>query len=141
MSSSSAFRVLDIASSGMAAERKRLEVVAANIANAQTLKAEDGLPYRRRDVVFEAVMDRARGGEEALPLVRVAGTVVDQKPFPRVSAPGHPLAVDGYLAMPNVDMVFEMVDLMEAMRSYEANMRSVKAFRTMADAALAMGRG
>ena len=135
------FRILDIASSGMAAERKRLEVVAANIANAETMKTEDGGPYRRREVVFQSVLDDFAREHDGLPLVEAGQVRPDGSDFKRVLMPGHPEAdAEGYVRMPNVDLMFEMVDLMSAMRSYEANMRSVRAFKSMVDAALQIGR-
>lgn len=133
------FRVLDIAGSGLAAERRRMEVIAANIANAQTLRTEDGGPYRRREALFESVLDGFGG--DGLPEVRVAEIAKDPTPFRRVYLPGHPFAdEEGFVAMPNVDLVFEMVDLMAAVRSYESNLKSIQAFRRMADAALEIGR-
>lgn len=135
-----AFRALDVAGSGMAAEVRRLEVIAANIANAETLRSEDGGPYRRREVIFQTEFDRALGGN--LPKVQVKDVVKDASDFRRVHRPGHPLAdEEGYLAMPNVDMVFEMVDLMSAMRSFESNLKTTEVFKTMVDSALQIGRG
>lgn len=135
------FRALDIAGSGLLAERRRLEVVAANIANAQTVRTEDGGPYRRREILFESFVDRRLDDDDRLPEVKIAGVVPDMSDFRPVKDPGHPLAdEDGWVLMPNVDMVFEMVDLMEAMRSYEANLRTIRAFKTMVDAALQIGR-
>jgi flagellar basal-body rod protein FlgC len=135
------FRILDIASSGMAAERKRLEVVTANIANAETLKTPEGGPYRRREVVFQSVMDDFARDHDGLPMVEVGPVRKDNSEFKRVLMKGHPEAdAEGYVRMPNIDLMFEMVDLMASMRSYEANMRSVRAFRTMVDAALQIGR-
>jgi flagellar basal-body rod protein FlgC len=140
MSKIEAFRVLDLASAGLAAENRRLEVIAANLANAHTLRTPEGGPYRRREVVFEAVYDEA-GRRERVPTVKVAGVVADASDFRRVLQPGHPEAdAEGYVTYPNVDPVFEMVDLMEAMRAYEANLRSSKAFKTMAESALQIGR-
>ena len=135
------FRALDIAGSGMTAEHRRLEVVAANIANSRTLKTEEGGPYRRKEVIFQSVMKRVKGAMDRLPEVEVAEVAPDMSDFRMVLDAGHPLADEnGYVALPNVDMVFEMVDLMDAMRSYEANLRTVRAFRTMFEAALQIGR-
>lgn len=136
-----AFRALDIAGAGMTAERRRLEVIAGNIANVHTLKSEDGGPYRRREVLFKTVLDGEGRIEDKIPSVEVEAIVKDQSDFRRVHDPGHPMAdADGYVAMPNVDMVFEMVDMMEAMRAYEADLRVTRAFRQMVDAALEIGR-
>lgn len=134
------FRALDIASAGMSAEQRRLEIIAANLANANTTRTPEGGPYRRREVVFQAIYDEV-GRTDRIPSVKVAEVVQDQTDFKRVLSPGSPDADEnGYVAYPNVDTVFEMVDLMEAMRSYEANMRTSKSFRSMADAALQIGR-
>lgn len=136
-----AFRILDIASSGMAAERKRLEVVATNIANVETLRTPEGGPYRRREVVFEALLDEYARDNERLPLVKIDEVRLDPSEFKRVLMPGHPDAdAEGYVRMPNVELMTEMVDLMSAMRSYEANMRTVRAFKSMVEASLAVGR-
>jgi len=133
------FRALDVAGSGMSAERRRLEVIAANIANANTLQSEDGGPYRRREAIFRSLFDKESGG--GTPRVEIAAVVSDDKDPRRVHNPGHPLADDeGYVAMPNVDMVFEMVDLMSAMRSYESNLKTTQVFKTMVDSALQIGR-
>ncbi len=132
------FRALDIAGSGLSAEQKRLEIIAGNLANAQTTKTPEGGPYRRKEVVFKTIYD----GQDRAPIVKVAGVHSDDSDFKRVfKGVGAPDAdKDGYVAYPNVDAVYEMVDMMEAMRSYEANLRSIKTFRTMADAALQIGR-
>ncbi len=141
MGSMKAFRALDIAGAGMTAERRRLEVIAGNIANVHTLRGEDGGPFRRREILFKTVLDGTGGLEGKVPSVEVADIVTDQSDFRRVHDPGHPMADDeGYVAMPNVDMVFEMVDMMEAMRAYEADLRVARAFRQMVDSALEIGR-
>jgi len=134
-----AFRALDIASSGMAAEQRRLEVIAANLANASTTRTPEGGPYRRKEAVFQSVYDKV-GRQDRLPMVKVVDVAEDASDFKRVFNPGHPEALDGYVTYPNVDSVFEMVDMMEAMRSYEANLRSAKTFKTMAESALQIGR-
>lgn len=141
MNGMNAFRALDIAGSGMNAERRRMEVVAANIANAHTLKTEQGGPYRRQEVLFRSIMKRMGGQTDRLPEVEVCDVVPDMSDFRMVQNPGHPLADDdGYVAMPNVDMVFEMVDLMESMRAYEANVKTSKSFKAMFESALQIGR-
>jgi len=138
---SEVFRALDIAASGLAAQRRRLDVVSANIANANTLRTPEGGPYRRKEIVFEAEVARALEGELRLPRVAAGGIVPDPSDLPRVYRPSHPYAdAEGFLALPNVSLPFEMVDLLDAMRSYEANVRTIRAFRSMVDAAFGIGR-
>ncbi len=133
-----------ISASGMTAQRMRLEVAAANIANAHTTRTEAGEPYRRRDVVFASVLEEslARYGEPAPTGVEVQEIVVDPRPFRRVYNPGHPDAdAQGYVLMPNVDIPMEMVNLISASRSYEANVKVLRAFRQMVEEALQIARG
>ena len=140
MSEMNMFPALDIAGSGMTAEMRRLEVVAANIANAQTIRTDEGGPYRRRDIIFRTVMDQASGGR-FVPKVQVEGVVPDQSDLKRVYEPGHPDAdKEGFVSMPNVDIVYEMVDMMSSMRAYESNLRTSRSFRSMAESALRIGR-
>ena len=141
------FRALDISASGAAAERFRMEVVANNIANASSTRTAEGGPYRRREVVFSAVLEQQvrgsarRGAGAHLGGVQVIGVIEDQSILPKVYKPDHPHAgADGYVEMPNVKMPMEMVDLMTATRSYEANVRVMQAFRQVAEQALSLGR-
>ncbi len=145
------FRALDISASGAAAERFRMEVVANNIANASSTRTAEGGPYRRREVVFSAVLEQQmrgsardaarRGVGSHLGGVQVIGVIEDQSILPKVYKPDHPHAgADGYVEMPNVKMPMEMVDLMTATRSYEANVRVMQAFRQVAEQALSLGR-
>jgi flagellar basal-body rod protein FlgC len=133
----------DIAASGLAAERMRMEVVANNIANAHTTRSVDGGPYRRQTVVFSSLLDQTSGGTQPqMGGVRVVGVNQDSSPLPRVYEPGHPDAdEEGFVTMPNVSLPHEMVDLMTASRAYEANLKSMQAFRSMAEQALSLLRG
>ena len=138
--------VTQIAASGLAAERLRMEVVANNIANANTTRGPNGGAFRRQDVVFEAVFnDHLRNGglgTANLHGVRVAGVVDDQSPLTRVYNPGHPDAdKDGYLQLPNVQLPVEMINLVSASRAYEANLRVMQFFRQMSEQAITLGRG
>jgi flagellar basal-body rod protein FlgC len=138
------FSATEIASSGLAAERMRMEVAARNIANAQSTRTEDGGPYRRQHVVFSTALDRALGGGAADGFAGVeAGEIVeDQTELPRVYMPGHPDADgDGYVTYPNVKMAQELVDMMTAARAYEANLKSLQVFRGMVEQSLALLRG
>jgi flagellar basal-body rod protein FlgC len=134
-----------ITASGLAAHRLRMDVIAANLANAQSTATPGGGPYRRQDVVLESV---PTGGFEGLlaadeppgTAVRVQRVVEDQRPPRRSYDPGHPHAdKDGYVALPNVNVVTEMVDLMAATRAYEANVAAVNATKRVLQAALEIG--
>lgn len=143
MSFDSAFGALNIAASGLSAERLRMEVVANNIANASATRTPEGGPYRRRDVVFETVLDGVQSnGDQKLGGVRVAGLVADPSELPRVFQPGHPDADgEGFVSMPNVQLPVEMVNLITASRAYEANLRVAQSFLELSQSALALTRG
>ena len=139
---------LGISASGLRAERLRLDVIASNLANANTTRTAEGGPYRRKNVVFEsqgmesdfAATIEALSEEGARQGVAVADVVEDSTPPRLVFDPGHPDAnPEGYVAYPNVNSVSEMVDLMAATRAYEANVQAVNATRRMAEAALSIG--
>ena len=128
----------DVATSGMSAQRTRINVVSSNIANAQTTHSKDGGPYRKQNVIFEEVLlkasknDKDHSSEKLDPMsLRGVGVreILEAKDAPILKyEPDHPDAnKDGYVAYPNINPVIEMVDLIEAMRSYEAN---VSAFKT-----------
>lgn len=139
------FRGMEISSSGMSAERFRLNIIASNIANAETTQGPDGLPYRRKTVAFAPILqDMIRNADpmaRAAAGVRVAGVKEDTSLGELVFRPGHPDADErGNVRMPNVNMTFEMVDLMTAMRAYEANLAAAKASKEMANKAITMGR-
>jgi flagellar basal-body rod protein FlgC len=139
------FDAIDVAGSGLAAERLRMDVVAGNLANAQTTQGADGQPYRRREVVlqeaqpsgpsFGSVLSSAVAGTaSAAPAagVQVAAIVEDPSAPRRVYDPGHPDAgAQGYVSLPNVNPVTEMVDLIGASRSYEANVTAMQAAKTL----------
>jgi flagellar basal-body rod protein FlgC len=143
MSFDSALGALNISASGLGAERLRMEVVANNIANASVTRTPEGGPYRRRDVVFETVLSGVEAnGEPRLGGVRVAGMVADQPELPRLHKPGHPDAdAEGFVAMPNVNLPVEMVNLITASRAYEANLRVAQSFLELSQSALALTRG
>jgi flagellar basal-body rod protein FlgC len=135
------FGGLEISASGLTAERLRMDVTAENLANAQTTRGADGQPYRRKEVIlqetpgsFGATLSAAMGGGDgSTGGVQVAGVVQDTAtPLKRVYDPGHPDAdAQGYVAMPNVDTVTEMVDLIGAQRAYEANVTAMQAAKQM----------
>jgi flagellar basal-body rod protein FlgC len=147
------FDSLRISASALGAQRLRLDVIANNIANAETTRTAEGGAYKRQDVVFAAqgrsnflpMLLAARRGQTAqgspVTGVRVAEVVADQTPGARVYDPSHPDAdADGYVTMPNVNLVTEMTNMLSATRSYEANLTVVDAFQRMALKALDIGR-
>jgi flagellar basal-body rod protein FlgC len=131
-------RSLRISGSALTAERVRLDTISQNIANAQTTRGADGRAYRRREVVFEA----ASGASTGEMGVRVTQVTEAKTPMERLYNPGHPDAdAQGYVEMPNVNPVEEMVDLMAATRAYEANVAAVNATKTLVARAIDLGRG
>ena len=123
------------------AERTRLDVISENIANAQTTRGPDGKPYQRRVVVFETSLQQALDNHGQTPTLRVAKIQKDDRPPQLVYQPGHPDAdARGMLALPNVNIHEEMADLIAASRAFEANLAVVKNARTMALAALSIGK-
>jgi flagellar basal-body rod protein FlgC len=129
--------LMDTMASGLSAQRTRLEVASANLANAQTTRSPDGGPYRRREVVFAASV----GGEEGVGGVEVAEIKKDEAPPRMEYDPGHPDANgEGYVAYPNISVVEEMVDMITASRAYEAGVTAMRTASGMADRALSIGR-
>jgi flagellar basal-body rod protein FlgC len=124
------FDALSIAASGMSAERLRMDVTAANLANANSTRGANGAPYVRQEVVLQA-----KGGssfENVLQGVEVAGIVNDASPGKRVYDPSHPDAdAQGYVTMPNVNSVTEMTDLITETRSYEANAQALQTAKSL----------
>lgn len=122
-----------ISASGLDAESRRMAVIANNVANAQTTRGADGKVFQRKDVVFEQKLDASLGGDSEGGGVKVSGVVADPTPGQRIYRPGHPDAdASGYLEMPNVNAVQEMVDMMSSSRAFEANLNAMKTSRTMA---------
>lgn len=129
------YNLLDVSTSALVAQRTRLNVIAANIASQKAILNANGEyePYRRRFAVF-APGDPARGTADG---VHVASIEVDRGPLRPVYEPGSPFAdADGYVSYPNVDPVIEMMNAMEASRSYEANITAIEATKSMITAAL-----
>ncbi len=137
----STFSLLEISGSALTAERQRAEVVAANMANAETTRTQSGGPYRRKEVVFASsgnmpfrmmLADFHSGLANAVPAVRVQRVIDDPTPPLKRYEPGHPDAdKDGYVAYPAINPVQEMVDLMGAVRSYQLNASAVAASKQM----------
>ncbi|NLJ80022.1 MAG: flagellar basal body rod protein FlgC [Firmicutes bacterium] len=144
----SVFKAFRISASGLTAERLRMDTIANNLANVNTTRSADGGPYRRQVPVFAPLLERAARGAlgpgrrgAAGQGVQVLGVVSDPSPPRLVYDPQHPDAdADGYVEMPNVHVVKEMVDLITATRSYEANVEALNSARSMAQKALEIGR-
>jgi flagellar basal-body rod protein FlgC len=131
---------IDITASALNAQKTRLDIVAQNIANAQTTRTPSGGPYQRQVVSFEGELVRHSGGI-ALQTVRVGAISADRTPGQQVYNPQHPDAkADGLVTMPNVNLAYEMVDLITASRAYEANLSVAKSARQMAMKALEIGK-
>jgi len=125
------------------AQRLAMDVIAQNIANAQTTRGIDGQgPYQRQQVVFESYLREAgQAGDPLSRSVRVANVQADATPGEMIYAPDHPHANgDGMVEMPNVKVAMEMVDLISTSRIYEANLNALKTARQMAQQTLAIGR-
>ncbi len=130
------FTAMDISASGLRAQRTRMNVISSNLANAQTTRTNEGGPYKRRDVIF-----KESSFEGQLASVEVDDIVTDPTPGKRIYDPGNPDADDsGYVTMPNVNMMEEMVNMINATRAFEANSIAVKSQKDMALKALTIGR-
>ena len=133
---------IDITAGALNAQKTRLDIVAQNIANAQTTRTAAGGPYQRQVVSFETELIRNQGSTgPGLQSVRVAQVTTDRTPGQQVYNPQHPDASsDGLVTMPNVNLSQEMVDLITASRTYEANLSVVKTARQMAMRTLEIGK-
>jgi flagellar basal-body rod protein FlgC len=138
-----------ISGSGMAAQRARMNTIASNLANINTTKTAEGGPYRRKDVVFTAMPDTKSFGDVLnvddpkadFNRVQVTDIVYDKKAPLLKYEPNHPDAnEEGYVAYPNINMMEEMTNMVQAQRSYEANVQAVQATKDMALSALEIGR-
>lgn len=134
----SLFRVFDVASSAMHAQSARLNAVASNLANAESATSSTGQAYRAKQVVFEAT---PLGGKSGPTGVRVASVLEDQSPARQVYNPRHPLADgNGYVAMPNVNPVEEMANMISASRAYQTNVEVMNTAKTLLQRTLALGQ-
>ncbi len=139
---------LRISASGLAAQRKRIESVSSNIANAQTTMTAEGGPYRKKEVVFGSEPARESFSEilegeldEKAQTVHVVEVVNSDKPPILKYEPGHKNAnAEGYVAYPDINVMAEMADMMEAQRSYEANLSALNTTKSMALKTLEIGR-
>jgi flagellar basal-body rod protein FlgC len=135
----SMFRVFDVAASGMRAQSARLNVVASNLANAESITSSNGQPYRAKQVVFQAQPLSANNKQSVG--VQVAGVLEDQTPPKLVYDPKNPLAdANGYIAMPNVNVVEEMTNMISASRSYQTNIDVMNTAKTLLLRTLSLGQ-
>ncbi|MEJ8302534.1 flagellar basal body rod protein FlgC [Saccharibacillus sacchari] len=143
----------DVSASALTAQRLRMDIISSNIANADTTRAQvvngEVQPYRRKVAVlsennqtpFSQTLNAAMNGKSSASGVKVTGIKEDQEPFKLVYNPTHPDAnADGYVQMPNVDIAKEMVDMISATRSYEANVTALNATKAMITKALQIGK-
>jgi flagellar basal-body rod protein FlgC len=140
------FAGMRISSSGLTAERLRMDTIASNIANATTTRGENGQPYIRKIAVFQEnlqqELDKSTGTyKDSFKGVKAVGVVDDPSPLRRVYDPSHPDAdKDGYVTMPNVNILNEMADMIASTRAYEANVSSMTAIKNMFSKALEIGK-
>ncbi len=155
------FNIFGISGSGMGAQRSRMSVVAGNMANAETTRTSEGGPYQRRNVLFQAIpmptvgtfstvlattsakhfSGGVRDQAGSIQSIRVAGIQESSRPPRKVYDPQHPDAdTEGYVAYPDINVMEEMVDLLSASRSYQANLTAFGATKTLVRRLLEMGR-
>ncbi|QQE80801.1 flagellar basal body rod protein FlgC [Alicyclobacillus sp. SO9] len=142
---------MQISATGLSAQRLRMNVIANNIANAQTTRTAQGGPYRREIVQlkpmqsgpqqsFAGLLSSSQGQSAAGAGVQVSGIIKDPSPFKQVYDPSSPDAVNGYVQMPNVNISTEMVDMISASRAYQANVTAFAAGKQMYRDALTLGQ-
>jgi flagellar basal-body rod protein FlgC len=139
---------LNIGGSALSAQKLRMNIISQNIANANATRTESGGPYTRKQVILAENVDESFGtalnrANETIELsgVAVAGVVKDENPLKAVYNPSHPDAdQNGYVMMPNVDTTKEMVEMISATRSYEANVTAFNALKLIASKALEIGK-
>lgn len=133
----SMFNSMRISASGLSAERLRMDTITSNMANATTTRGTDGKPYVRKIAIFQESLDKEKG----LNGVKAVGIVDDKSPLRTVFDPSHPDAnEEGYVLMPNVNVLNEMADMISASRSYEANVDTLNASKSMFMKSLEIGR-
>jgi flagellar basal-body rod protein FlgC len=132
----SLFNIFNVSGSAMSAQAQRLNTVASNLANADSATSASGQAYRAKQVVFEAVPLESGGTA-----VKVQQVVEDASPLKQVYDPKHPMAdANGYVSMPNVNVVDEMVNMLSASRSYQTNVETMNAAKTMLLKTLTLGQ-
>lgn len=144
----SLFKSINVSASGLTAERLRMDIISKNIANANTTRTSSGTPYRRQvpvfkqsEATFSQVLQSAKNGGQTGNGVEVVGIKEDKTPFRKVYDPGHPDSdKDGYVQMPNIDIVTEMINMISSTRAYEANVTAMNTTKSMAMKALEIGK-
>ena len=137
----SMFRIFDVAGSAVSAQSQRLNVVASNLANADTVAGPDGSAYKARQVVFQTALTGSPGQRDATAGVRVSTISEDQTPGRRVHDPKHPSAdAEGYVTYSNVNPVEEMVNMISASRSYQNNIEVMSTARSLLLKTLQIGQ-
>jgi flagellar basal-body rod protein FlgC len=132
--------IFKVSASALEAQRTRMNIIASNMANAQSTKTEGGGPYVKKDVVFMTIPIKSNSSE-GLEGVKVTEVVQDTKPPLVIYDPGHPDADEnGYVTMPNINVIKEMVNMMMALRSYEANVKAFNISKGMYQKSLELGR-
>ncbi|WP_432400581.1 flagellar basal body rod protein FlgC [Wukongibacter sp. M2B1] len=143
------FKSINTSATGLTAERLRMDIISKNIANANTTRTSSGMPYRRQVPIFKEkegksftdVLNNAKNNQGLGDGVEVTGIEEDKSPFKRIYQPGHPEADEkGYVLMPNVDIVTEMINLISSSRAYEANVTALNNSKSMAMKAIEIGR-
>lgn len=143
----SVFNSMKINASGLTLERMKLDTISSNIANVNTTRTEDGGPYQRKEVVFEEMVktqynEQTKRREQKAKGVKVTEIYEDPENMRIVYDPDHPDAdEEGYVTMPNVNLLDEMVDLIQAQRTYEANATALKASKGMLNKAIEISKG
>ena len=133
----SLLKIFDVAASAMTAQSQRLNVVASNLANADSASGPDGKAYKARQVVFST---QSLGSPE-IAGVRVTGVIEDPSPMKRLFEPSHPMAdPSGYVTMPNVNVVEEMVNMISASRAYQNNVEAMNTAKTLLAKTLTIGQ-
>ena len=133
------FNVFKVSASALEAQRQRMNVIASNMANVHSTRTDEGGPYRRKDVLFSA--ETVQSDSDTLTGVRIVDVVADSSPFRTVYDPGHPDAdKDGYVSMPNINIIEEMVNIMMASRAYEASVSAFNMSKAMFLKTLELGR-
>lgn len=137
----STLSIFQIAGSALTAQSQRMNVTASNLANADSVAGPDGQPYRARQVVFQMMPAPGASRTQSVGGVRVAGVVESNAPLRQQYDPKNPLAdAEGYVAMPNVDVVAETVNMISASRSYQANVEVINTTKSLMMRTLTIGQ-
>jgi flagellar basal-body rod protein FlgC len=135
------FKVFDVAGSALSAQSLRLNVTASNMANANSVSSSEGETYHARQPVFAAMLEQAGGGQQSAVGVQVKGIVESQAPLQQQYNPSHPMAnKDGYVFLPNVNVVEEMANMISASRSYQSNVEVINTAKQLMMRTLTMGQ-